>query len=61
MIDIRLINRNNEKILQKLILVSADQEKYYGRFYNRKYMWVDVPIAEDVEYENKSDPLTGGV
>jgi len=59
--DLRIIIREDEKILQKLIMVSADQEKYYGRVYNRKYKWVDVPATEEVEYKNKPDPLTGGV
>lgn len=59
--DLRFIKRNGEEILQQLILVSADQEEYYGRIYNRKYMWVDIPKGAETEYKNKPDPLTGGV
>lgn len=59
--DLRIIIRKNKEVLQKLILASADQEIYYGRVYNRKYMWVDVPVIEEIEYENKPDPLTGGL
>lgn len=58
--DLRFIERNGEKILQKLIMISADQEPYYGRSYNRKYKWIDVPLVEETEYENKPGPLVGG-
>jgi hypothetical protein len=57
--DLRFINRNGERVLQKLIMVSADQESYYGRIYNREYKWVDVPLVEETEYENKPDPPLG--
>lgn len=59
--SLRFIERGDEKILQKLILISGDQEPYYGRIYNRKYKWVDVPLVDEIEYENKPDPLIGGI
>ena len=61
MTNLRFIKRGDEKILQKLILISVDQEPFYGRLHNRKYKWIDVPLVKEVEYENTPDPLTGGV
>jgi len=61
MSGLRFIERDGEIILQTLILESSKTEPYYGRTYNRRYKWVDVPLVAETEYENIPDPLIGGV
>ena len=59
--SLRFIERDGKRILQTLILESSKTEPYYGRTYDRRYKWVDVPLVAEIEYENVPDPLIGGV
>ena len=61
MYSLRFIEREGGKFLQTLILESSKTEPYYGRTYDRRYKWVDVPLVTETEYENVPDPLTGGL
>ena len=61
--DLRFVERDGKKILQKLVLVSAEVKENWGIVYKRKLEWVDVPlvVAEDNECENELDILTGAI
>ena len=58
--NLRFVGRKGKKILQTLIMVLPEPGPYYGRTFNHKYKWVDVQLVEEIEYVNKSNPLTGG-
>jgi len=62
MTSLRFVRRNDEKVLQYLVLVSYKTEPYYGQIYDRKYEWFDVSFfEEETPYKNEDDPLTEGL